>query len=238
MTLTTNDLAGGLSVILLVLLIAALVTAFTVARARRRASTTLALDVADRLSLAWIFLCGIGVLVQGASALAGGTIGLDEAVRGQLLPESSACEFAGATSTPALDCYGQVVGAPMGARVLVFVGILLGIGCSASIAWAIHVATRRAADGTPFHASVPRTFAVAGTVFLVGSIAGELTRRIGMTVLARSIPEGADASFTLEVPLWPFAVALGCFALAAIFRQGERLEREKQQLENETKGLV
>lgn len=236
MGFTTEDLAAGLSILALAVLVIGMLTAFTIVGSRRRGSTTLALDVTDRLAFAWVCLCAIGVILAAFTSFAAEVI-LEDPVRQMVLDREpqleASCEFAGADSLPGLGCGGTIIGAAPGVRVLLFAGALLTIAASAAVGWAIHVAARSAREGAPFRPIVARTFTITGIVVMTAVVVGDIVRRIGMTLAARSLPwrEEDQIPFPLEIALWPFAVGIGFFALAAIFRHGARLQRE-------TEGLV
>lgn len=241
MTFTAENLGGGLLTLLVGLLIVGAVVVMSVASAHRRRRNTLVLDVVDRLSLGWVLLCGAGVLFAVFQALTMKTISLDQPVLDRAKASTpDNCDFAGAEGGTELDCYGAVVNAPISAHILIFLSTLLLLVCSASIAWAVHVATQRAAFGAPFDASVPRVFVATAIIVMTTAVIGGVLRQVGMTVAAQALPQTEDAfiPFELSVPIWPFAVGVGCVALAAIFRHGGRLQEEKEQLEKETEGLV
>lgn len=241
MTFTAENLGGALLTLLVGLLIVGAVVAMSIASSHRRDRNTLALDVVDRLSLGWVFLCGIGVLLAVFQALTMKTISLDQSVLDRAKASTpDNCDFAGAEGGTELDCYGAVVNPPVGAQSLMLVSGVLLLICSASIAWAIHVAAQRAALGAPFDTTVPRVFVATAIIVMTTAVIGGILRQVGMTVAAQALPQTDDAfiPFELSVPVWPFAVGVGCFALAAIFRHGSRLQGEKEQLEKETEGLV
>lgn len=232
MQLTSGDLAAGLSMLLLWLLIAGLIVAFSIARARRRGSTTLALDVTRNASYAFVLLAGAGAVMFGVSILSSSSVSLDD---------TTASWVAGQHDSATGPTHGGVVeNVPFGPRLVIYLGTLLGIFASGAIAWAIYNATRRAGQREPFHRSVSKTFGVVAFVVMVGAIVGELLKQIGMTFAARSLewPAGLEPPFELAIPLWPFAVAVGLFALSAIFRYGARQQQEAEQLRHETDGLI
>ncbi|MFD5226318.1 hypothetical protein ACFWHT_11915 [Microbacterium sp. NPDC058342] len=238
MELSTGDLFSGLSILVLVLVIGGLIAAFSIARARRHGSTTLALDVTRNASYGWVMLMGLGAIVSGFMNLGTSAVALDDSiypwVRDQERSLASSACIDGDVSDGAMLC-GPVVGpVPFGPRIVLYAGTLLTLLASAAIAWAIHHATRRAGERAPFHRSVWRTFTVVAVVVMVAAVVGGLLQQIGMTLAAQSLNWGSDASpipFRLQLPLWPFAVAVGLFALSAIFRYGAQLQRE-------TEGLV
>lgn len=245
MYLTSDDLVTGLGWLALWLAVAGIVVALSIWRARRHGSTTLALDVTRNASWLYVCLMAVGVVMSGVQILAGpGVILSDSAYMDVQSQEeflaSSACldSFHGAEL---MLCGSQVGPIPFGIRMLIYIGTVLSLLASAAVAWAIYNATRRAGERDPFHPSVSRTFGVMGLVAMTAAVLGDLVQQIGMTLAARSLdwaPEAPSISFGLQIQLWPFAVAVGMFALSAIFRYGAQLQREREQLRRETEGLV
>ncbi|MGN7977559.1 hypothetical protein ACTJJ4_08300 [Microbacterium sp. 22195] len=255
MQLTSTDLLGGLGWIALWLAIVGVIVAFSIWRARRHGSTTLALDVTRNASLAYLLICAVGVVMTGVSSLSSASLVLDDSTQRRVTDQqdflrTSHCSIDGVfpdepTSQPRSGlmkyCQGWIDNAPFGPRFVIFLGALLGILASAAIAWAIYTATRRASLRDPFHPSVSRTFGIASISVMIAGAVSAIVTSIGMTLAARSLdwdPDACPVPFELSVPLWPFAAAVGLFALSAIFRYGAQLQREKEQLQRETEGLV
>jgi len=255
MQLTSDDLLGGLGWIALWLAIVGVIVAFSIWRARRHGSTTLALDVTRNASLAYLALCATGIVMNGVRYLGSGSLTLDDATQRQVTQQQSwirspTCDATGTFQVeldpvvgpaPISYCQGWIDNAPIGPRLVICLGVLLSILASAAIAWAIYTATRRARLRDPFHPSVSRTFGIASISVMIAGALSAIVTSIGMTLAARSLDWASDAypiPFELSVPLWPFAVAVGLFALSAIFRYGAQLQLEKEQLQRETEGLV
>ncbi len=240
MQLTSDDLFSGLSMLALVLVIAGLVVGFSIARARRHGSTTLALDVTRNASYFFLALCCAGVVLPVFSALDPNSMSLEgdvaqwvTQVQDQVL--SPVCPFDDDVANLAETalCGTWLSNAPLAPRLVLYLGRVLSVLASGAIAWAIYNATRRAGAREPFHRSVSRTFGVVAIIVMVAGALGELVQQIAMTMAARSLEWSDDLlpPFSLSIPLWPFAVAVGLFALSAIFRYGAVLQRE-------TEGLV
>lgn len=245
MQLTSDDLFSGLSMLALWLLVAGLVVAFSIARARRRGSTTLALDVTRNASFIYLIFVVLGVVASGLNVLGRSSLALDDDVRSWVVERQGslltpACDESGPVEpdpvvgpVPMTFCDGWIENAPLAPRVVIYLGTLLGLLASSAIAWAIYAATHRASQRDPFHPVVSKWFAVASVVVMVCGALSELVTSVGMTLTARSLKWTDDVQipFQLSIPLWPFAVAVGLFALSAIFRYGAVLQRE-------TEGLV
>lgn len=237
MQLMTGDLFSGLSILVLVLVIGGLITLFSIVRARRRGSSTLALDVTRNASYGWVMLMGLGAVVAGFMTLGSPAVILDDLIYSWVRDQedsllSAAC-IDGDVADGGMLCGPTVGPVPFGPRLLLYLGTLLTLSASAAIAWAIHNAARRAGERAPFHRSAWRTFDIVALIVMVSAVLGGLLRQIGMTLAARALEwaDGVEIPFQLSIPLWPFAVAVGLFALSAIFRYGAQLQRE-------TEGLV
>ncbi|QMU96319.1 hypothetical protein FVO59_03180 [Microbacterium esteraromaticum] len=242
MHLSTEDLASGLSLLLLIAVLAGLVVSISVWRARKHGSTTLALDVTRNASLLYVWLMAVGVVVSGVQILAGPGVFLSDSVNTDVQSQEEALASSACVDEPSMMLCGSQVGPiPFGIRLLIYVGTVLGLLASAAVAWAIHNAARRAGEREPFHPSVSRTFGAMALVVMAAAVLGDLLQQIGMTLAARSLDWDATATpirFGLRIELWPFAVAVGLFALSAIFRYGAQVQSERELLKRETEGLV
>lgn len=242
--LSNGDLFAGLSMLVLVLVIVGLITAFSIARARRRGSTTLALDVTRNASFVMVGLTAVGVVMSGLTILGSPRITLTGSTRDWVHDRqdsllSPVCDDEGLPDGVVL-CGSVIHDAPFGPRLTIYLGTVLTLVAWAAIAWAIYNATRRAGDRDPFHGSVSRTFGIVAIIVVTTVPMGQVLDQIGMTLAARSLKWAPDAEvpFALELALWPFAVTVGLFALSAIFRYGRQLQEEAARLQKETEGLV
>ena len=247
MLITSDNPWGGLWSLTLWVMIPLIVITVVVSVLRRRGSTAIAVTATRMLSGAFLGLICLGAIAGILTLLNARSVWLSEPLGGWVagrrdLLMSPSCDADGtypldpdapaANTTPFL-CDTTVENVPFGPRLVIFIGTLLSLTAAAAIAWAIQVAAYRAEGGDFFHRSVARTFTASAVVALAAAALGQCVSGIGMTLAARSLEWSADAQppFGLEIPLWPFAVTLGMFALAAIFRHGARLQRE-------TEGLV
>lgn len=254
MQLTSTDLLPGLGWLALWVAIAGVIVAFSIWRARRLGSTTLALDVTRNASLAFLLFAALGIVLSGFQRLGSGSVALEGTAaqwvsQQQSWVRSPACDADGTFHVelspvrgpaPISYCQGWLENVPFGPRLALYIGTLLSILASAAITWAIYTATRRAGMRDPFHPAVSRTFGLASIAVMVGGALSALVTSIGMTLAARSLKWDPELTvpFELSIPLWPFAVAVGLFALSAIFRYGRQLQLEKERLQRETDGLV
>lgn len=215
--------------------------------ARRRDSNALALTV-TRMGAGFILgLIGVGIIGGGINHFTGSQLWLDDGmgqwVRGnQSSIQSPTCDaegswtqelYTGSSAAPTTYCAGVIEHVPFLPRLVIFAGMLLTLLAAAAIVQSIYTAALRAGMRTPFDPTVSRSFRFAAIVLLAGTLIGDVFTTIGMTLAARSLEwePGVVAPFVFQPPVWPFAVALGLFALSAIFRYGAVLQRE-------TEGLV
>lgn len=244
MLLSSADLLSGLGWLGAWLSVAALVAAVSIWRARRHGSTTLALDVTRSASWLYLFLVALGLVLSGVQILSGPGVVLSDAT--YLAVQEQEDALASSACLDSLEDGGLLCGSlvgpiPFSIRLLIYVGTVLSLVASAAVAWAIYNATRRAGEREPFHRSVSRTFGAMAIVMMLTAVFGDLLQQIGMTLAVRSLDWSSDATlipFELRIELWPFAVAVGLFALSAIFRYGAQLQNEREQLRRETEGLV
>ncbi|PYD00141.1 hypothetical protein B4U78_012600 [Microbacterium esteraromaticum] len=244
MYLSSEDLTSGLGWLGMWLGIAGIVVAVSIWRARRHGSTTLALDVTRNASWVYLFLVAVGVVLSGVQILSGPGVVLSDAT--YLAAQEQEDALASSACVDSLDSGGLLCGSlvgpiPFGIRLLIYIGTVLSLLASAAVAWAIYNATRRAGEREPFHRSVSRTFGAMAIVMMLTAVVGDLLQQIGMTLAVRSLDWSSGASpipFELRIELWPFAVAVGLFALSAIFRYGAQLQNEREHLRRETEGLV
>jgi hypothetical protein len=243
----TEDLAAGLSQILLGLVIFGLVASVVGVAAKKAGSTSVALDVAAALSYAWIAICAAGLIFVAWNTFFSDTTWVDAdgvsgiPIRPDELPVTHHLpQLVGAYSN---GMNLQIKGLPISIRTVLFATQLLSVALTAIPAVVIGVITKDTAAGRPFAARTGQTLLVSAIVGLLAGIARDLLDPIGQTLAADAVlpDEGvltAPHVFSLSVQLWPFAAALALGALAAVFRHGHRMQSEKERLQHETDGLV
>lgn len=238
---TSDDLLSGLLQLAAWLAVLGAVVCVAIWWARRRRSTTLALTVTRMMAGFMLGLIGIGIVAGGINHLAAAQVWLDDGVRHWVTEHqssitSSPCEVAeslsGSSTAPIAYCDGVILHVPFPPRLVIFTGMLLSLLAGTAIVWSIYTAAFRAGMREPFHPSVPRTFRLAAVVVLATVVVGDVFTTIGMTLAARSLEwsPGVTVPFVFQPPVWPLAVALGLFALSAIFRYGARPQRETEGL--------
>lgn len=214
---------------------------------RRRGSRTIVIDTALTLSGVSLILSAVGIVVfivkvfvvdfaefQGANAA-----WFD-------WPTSFPCAEFGATG--AVTCGGEnlgdftIGGASLGLRMLAgaaAVSTQLFTSIPAALLAAICFQTLR---GRTFSTTVTRVLMGGAIAVLVLGISTDLLGSIAATTGLREVlsPESEwyPQSYSLTVTPLPFTAALGLAALAAVFRQGLRLQREHEALQKDTEGLV
>lgn len=246
MAFTAGDLWSGLGVLALWLGIPAVVISVVVWLLRRRGSTAIAVKATRVLSGAFLGLALLSAISATLKLTLQRDVYLNDELRMWTLENRDALLSPSCTDgtypletdsaagrTAIFLCDSSIENVPFGPRFVIYLGAILALVAAAAIAWAIQVAAYHAEIGDVFDRSVPRTFAVSAIIAMTAAVTGALLTAIGMTLAARSLdwPEGDLPPFFFDIPLWPFLVALGMFALAAIFRHGARLQRE-------TAGLV
>ncbi|WP_147303230.1 hypothetical protein [Microbacterium bovistercoris] len=231
-----STLWAPIVVVMIVVVVAAVATYVS----RRHGGTMVAVHTVEVVAGAVAALSALGLAIIAVTTFTNRQVPLADNVlsEAESLTEGNPCP--GTASDAPLYCAGTVMNAPLDARLLYLTAMALLLAASFAICWAIYMAARHAVAGDPFHRNVIRAFVVAGWLALLGGIVGEALRSISMTVAVRSLPfDFADETlFYVSIPWWPCLVSLGCFAMAAIFRHGARLQAEAARLQKETEGLV
>ncbi|UJP10121.1 hypothetical protein L2X99_17520 [Microbacterium sp. KUDC0406] len=241
-TIGTEDLAAGLSQVLLVLVILGFIASVVGIRARKSGNNAIALTIASSVSFGWIVLCGIGVLFIGYQNLFAPTVDVSANVTSTQPPEFGTCGgIVPPVDTATVVCGWpdgttlQIAGLAFGLRSLLFFAALLGLVLFAVPGLAVRLVTTRAEAGEPFDPRVARGLGILAIIVLVLGIMHDLLLPISQTLAAHAALGKEDPSgppvFELSVQLWPFGAALVLAAVGVVFRHGYRLQRE-------TEGLV
>lgn len=241
---TPDDLLSGLIPLGVYLAVLGVIVGIAMWWARRHHSSTLALSATRSIAGMFLGLVVLGVLFGSFNTFLNSRFALDGELaqwvtenRSSLLsPDCDSGVFYDRVDSDGSAligfCSGGVEHAPLAPRVVFFVGTVLVLLAAAAIAWSIYTAALLASMREPFHPSVPRTFRLAAIVVLATVVVGDVFTTIGMTLAARSLEwsPGVTVPFVFQPPVWPLAVALGLFALSAIFRYGAQLQRETEGL--------
>lgn len=255
---SSNELLPSLSNIGIALAVIAVIAGFVIWRGRRKGSTTIALDLTLTISSFWAMMCAIGIVFVIIKAFA---VDFTEVPVSQFYipyPDEMPCldsGLPGDPSTPVLACGSAapdqvtVYNAGAGTRALAAFAQVSSQLLTMTPALLIAVICFQTLRGATFSEVVPRTLLAGSVAVLVLGIARDLLVGIaGTTALREALPPESEwypQTFQLTVTPLPFTLTLGLLALAAVFRQGmrlqserERLERENDRLQRDTEGLV
>lgn len=216
---------------------------------RRRGSRTIALDAALTLSGWWILLSAVGVVVILVKAFTADWAELhgDTTYAWVPWPEGLDCSTIGETSSTMLICGSQpltdftVVNASLGLRLLAAAAQSISLALSTIPAIVVALVCFHTLRGRPFSRIVSRALTGAAIAILVLGVTVDLVASVASTAgLREALPVDSawyPVSYQLTVTPWPFAAALGLLALAAVFRQGMRLDQDRARLQQETERL-
>ena len=243
----SGDLWPSLANIGIALAVIAVIIGVVVWRGKRRGSTTLALDAALAISGWWVMLSVLGALsiVIKVFAVDWAELNGSTSVWIPWPPEVTCAEFGAAGM---LTCSGEnlsaftVGGASLALRTLAGAAQLCSLAFTTIPAAMLAVICFQTLRGRTFSRTVTRVLTVGALAVLVFGIASDLLGSVAATAGLREVFDEASewypSGFQLTVTPLPFFGALGLAALAAVFRQGFRLQQEKAQLERDTEGLV
>lgn len=247
-TFGSDDLWPSLLKIGIALAVVAVIIGAAVWNGRRRGSRTIALDAALTLSVWWILLTIVGVVVITIKAF---TVDWAE-LHGQThvyvdWPADLPCSEFGDSSTPMLTCGSEnlsdftVGSASLGLRLLAAAAQLTTLALTTMPAVIVAVICFYTLRGRVFSRLVTRALMGGAVAVLVFGVASDLLSGIAATAGLREVlpPDSAwyPSFYQLTVTPLPFAGALGLAALAAVFRQGTRLEQDRARLQQETERL-
>lgn len=224
---------------------------------RRRGSRTAASSAALTISGWWLALTAVGIVLIVVKVFASDSAEFTGQTNvwlawpsdlpcADLMPSDA--DAGAADAGAALNCGGSalsgftVVHASLGLRALAGATQLIAALFTAVPAMMLAVISWQALRGTAFARVVPRTLLWGAAGILVLGLASDLLGGIAATTALREVfaPESEwyPQAFQLTVTWWPFLAAVGLAALAAVFRQGVRLQDDNAQLHDDTRGLV
>ncbi|EYT60221.1 MULTISPECIES: hypothetical protein [Microbacterium] len=225
-------------------------------RGRRRGSRTIALDAALTLSGWWILLSAVGAVITIFKAFTVPWAEFDGQTHVYLdWPTGLSCSEFGDSATTMLTCGSEqlsefTVGqASLGLRLLAASAQLSSLALATMPAVIVAVICFQTLRGRAFSRSVTRSLTGGAIAVLVFGVTADVLSGIAATAGLREVftpdSEWYPSFYQLTVTPLPFVGALGLLALAAVFRQGTRLEQERAQLQQEkaalekdTEGLV
>lgn len=250
------DLWPSLLNIGLVLVAIATVVGVVVWRGRRRGSRTIALDAALTVSGWWVMLSLIGVAIIIVKAFAVDWAEFHGATHVYVdWPASLPCSDSDAGSTARLSCGGEslsdftVGNASLGLRLLAAGAQLSTLALTTMPALILAFICFHTLRGRTFSRIITRALVIGAIAVLLLGVSADLLGSIAATTGLREVfppdSEWFPSSYQLIVTPLPFGGAIALAALAAVFREGSRLQSEREHLqrenaalEKETEGLV
>lgn len=244
--ISSDDLWTSLAQIGIGLAVIAAIVGFVVWRGRRRGSRTLAIDAALTVSGWWVTLSAVGAVIIIVKIF---TTDWAEIASGSLWvpwPAGLPCNDGEVVTAAVLRCGGgsitniTVANASVGLRVLAGVAQLASLAFTTTPAAMLMVICFQTLRGRTFSQTVTRALEVGAGAVLVFGVTADLLGAIAATAGLREVlPPDSEwyPNFSLNVTPLPFVIALGFLALAAVFRQGMRLDQDRAHLQQETERL-
>lgn len=247
-TAGSDELWQSLAYAAIALAVIAAVVGIVAWRGRRRGSRTIALDAALTVAGWWVVLSAIGALILIVKAFAVDWAELDGATNVWVRwPSDLPCSEFGESAGTMLSCGGSalsdftVTNATLGLRLLAAAAQLSGLLLSTMPALMLAMICFQTLRGRTFSVTVTRALTGGAIAVLVLGVASDLLGSIAATAGLREVfdPDSAwyPSSFQLTITPLPFVGALALLALAAVFREGSRLQREREHLQRENAAL-
>ncbi|MGM7671769.1 hypothetical protein [Microbacterium sp. A93] len=245
----TGDHWPSLGNIGIALAVVAVIVGLVVWRGRRRGSNTIALDAALTIAGVWVLGAAVGAVIFTVKVFAVDWAELSGATSVWLSwPLDLPCSEFGDSSGTMLTCSGDMLSdftvsnASLDLRLLAGSAQLCSLAFTTIPAAMLAVICFQTLRGRPFTSTVTRTLTIGAIAVLVFGVGSDLLSGIAATSGLREVfpPESEwyPWAFQLTVTPLPLIGALGLAALAAVFRQGIRLQQENEALQRETEGLV
>jgi hypothetical protein len=220
-----------------------------------------ALQVTRVLAVVYVVIATVTTLFTVIQDLVGTTVSVSTPVAQFFPTRNPTMHTDGTTATFEGGGYDHATftlsGLHWDARILLAGGALLQGVTAVAIAVTLIILCSRVAAGKPFAPTVQRAISVSGVAILVGGIAWQICDEIGqyLAVTQAFLVTGADWKITAKgmttdsadwphaagnfgIDFWPIGIALALFALAAVFRYGSAIERDRANLKRDTEGLV
>lgn len=244
---SSEDLWTSLAQIGIGLAVVAAIVGIVVWRGRRRGSRTLAIDAALTVSGWWVILSAVGAIIIVLKVF---TTDWAEIASGALWvpwPADLPCTDTNELTSAVLQCGGgsitniTVANASLGLRLLTGAAQLATLAFTTTPAAMLMVICFQTLRGRTFSQTVTRALTAGAIAVLVLGVAADLLGAIAATAGLREVfppdSEWYPTNFSLNLTPLPFVGALGLIALAAVFRQGLRLEQDRARLQEETARL-
>ena len=244
--ISSEDLGTSLGQIGIGLAVIAVIVGIVVWRGRRRGSRTLAIDAALTVSGWWVILSAVGAIIIILKVFATNWAEIASGSLWAPWPTDLPCSDAAEVTAAALQCGGgsitnfTVANASLGLRALAGAAQLASLAFSTTPVAMLMVICFQTLRGRAFSETVTRALTVGAIAVLVFGVATDLLGAIAATTGLREVfPPDSEwyPNFSLNVSPLPFAGALGLLALADVFRQGIRLDQERERLQQETERL-
>lgn len=247
--IAATDLWSSLGQIGIVLGLLSILAVIVVWRGRRAGRATLALDVTYTLSCGWIAMCLLAVCAVVVRMLTGAPVDLPGMELQGPWPTDLPCVQSADDARDAMLTCGSgsvswvsIEHASVGVRTLSTITQVLAVAWTATPAVLLAVICRQTLRGRPFSDVLVHALGFGGLgLFVTGLAVDVLTGVTGTLALREAIaPESAwyPSTFPIQITPLPVLTSVALVALAAVFREGVRLQREKQRLEKDTEGLV
>lgn len=234
-------IAAGLAVI-------AVIVAIVAWRGKRRGSHTLAIDAALTVSGWWVTLSALSAIAFVIKIFATDWAEIASTSIWIPWPSDLACSDEFEITGAVLRCGGGTIenitvgGASLGLRALAGASQLSNLAFTTMPAAMIMVICFQTLRGRAFSQTVSRALTIGAIGVLVFGLASDIFGAIAATAGLREVfppdSEWYPMTFQLTVTPLPFAGALGLIALAAVFRQGLRLEQDRLRLQQEKEALL
>lgn len=221
-----------------------------VRKSRRTGSGAPVVRLAYVVAAIWAIGCAIGAIIAVISALMSPELSITVPVR-EFWPElPSGITTDGPTATLMsggfTELNGQVEGLDVPTRILWAISQVLWALVPGSIAALIAIACSHLLKGRAFTEVLARLAMTTAVIVAVGGFAAQILGDIAGSLAATQLLEISSASWTGDFPgvedpleawmpmqgfnltlaFWPLAAGLGLAALAAMFRFGDRLQRD------------
>lgn len=250
------ELLPSLAQIGVVLLVIAVTVGLVAWRGRRKGRTTTALDAALIVSGWWVALSAVAALIFIVKAFTVDWAELHGSTNVWMQwPHDLPCSEFGDSTTTMLTCGGEpltdftVGNASLGLRMLAAAAQVSTLALSTMPALILGMICFQTLRGRTFSVAVMRALLGGAIAVVVLGVASDLLGSIAATAGLREVfdpsSEWYPSSFQLTITPTPFIGALALLALAAVFREGSRLQLERErlaaetaQLQRDTEGLV